>query len=740
MHETETYAKTLWLPDDIIEIRPLQPWQGQRVFTLAKNIGEHLSRMGEENERGAGIYAGVMPRVNYTDGDAEHCASGRVLWADFDHCADGVALEAVSAIGLPMPSMAVNSGHGTHLFWVLNQVHTKDDIVSAVGNLITFFLEKKETRNYIDKSAKDAARILRLPGFVNHKPPAAKATIVYSDPSITYPLSVFAAFSVAPPVGVALPQISHIPTTSGNDTTRAAAYLKTIEGSQPGGRTNTAFRAACVLVNDIGVSDMDALVMLREWDMAANHPPICQDYGPDELSKIINNAKKYHKKPAGCLPSREPAQYDIGAQCDLSGIISQGADEREIKKLDEKYYDVPGLIGETYQYIMESANKAQENLALAGAIVLQAILCARKLTDNFGTRPNIYVCGICASGDGKDCARQVIKRVLMEANLSQLSAEGVASGTGLMTALIAQPALLFQFDEYGRLLKSAARDKQGTRLYEITSNLLKLYSSSNGVYETDRYADVNRGGKRIIYPHAITYGTSVEESFYEGLSAESITDGFLARTIVFPGSGKANTKLSLPEQTPIPESIVNAAKFWGEFKPLKNPFCVDLENSAHNVPVMDSAKKRYQEFIEYEFNEREKMGENPIRILWTRAVQNAMKLSMIYAASRAPESPVIDSESAGWACGLVEHLTHNLIDMADKGIAHNPFHAHVLKLQKFLIRSKGRADRSKISKHMKITPRLLDEVINCAQEMGLIAAATVSTSGRPKTEYRYIGN
>lgn len=192
--ELDTYASIVWEPSDLIELRPLQPWQGQRVWTLVSDLPMHFERMHAENERGANIYAGILPRKRDGGGTAEDVDGGRVVWVDLDHCDPDQASKIVDSIGLPCPSMVVATGHGAHLFWRLSEWADKATIQTLVSGLISFLLDRPESQKYIDKSAKDPARILRLPGFVNHKPPAAKSRIVFSNAELRYKPEDFSAF------------------------------------------------------------------------------------------------------------------------------------------------------------------------------------------------------------------------------------------------------------------------------------------------------------------------------------------------------------------------------------------------------------------------------------------------------------------------------------------------------------------------------------------------------------------
>jgi hypothetical protein len=751
--ELQQYASIVWEPDDLIEIRPLQPWQGQRKWTHVADLAQHAERMMSENERGANIFAGIMPRNKFgfydpekinrkgekgawVGGESEDVDGGRVIWADFDHCEAEAAIEITGKLKMPIPSMAVATGHGAHLFWRLKDWTEKPVIQELVSGLISFLLEKPESRPHIDKSAKDPARILRLPGFVNHKPPAAKARIVYADTELRYAPEDFAVFmpKEAAPAPVSR---SPIPQSGGGDKMeRARRYLSMMEGCAPGGRTNTAFRAACVMVNDIGLSEAEALPILEGWDVGANSPTIAQDYGSDEIRKIIANAAKYAKKSPGCLnaPKAPSSDSPIVDGVDLSGILSR-KQEAPVEAFPEQFLQVPGFMAEVMEFNNNTAPKPQPVLALAGAIVLQAVLCARKLTDEAGTRPNLYVCGVANSGAGKDHARQLNKRILLEAGLSQLQAEGIKSGSGLVNALVIQPGLLFQIDEYGRFIKTANNQGKNPHTYEIISKLLGLYSSSGGVYESDRYADKDAGGKQVKDPHAILYGTTVPRSLYDGLSEESVTDGFLSRTLIFDVDGHNPIRRRV-KTAPVPALIIERARWWGDFTP---PGSGNMNPEAHVAPISGEADAIAQAFIETEHREQEALKDSPLATLWTRTAQNADKLALIYAASKAPESPVIDSEAARWGYGLAEWLTRRMVSIIGDNVADNPFHAERLKVRRIFNRCGGELSRRDMLRKSKLKARDLDEVISNMVETDEVHVITEETPGRYKTIYKLIG-
>jgi hypothetical protein len=370
-------------------------------------------------------------------------------------------------------------------------------------------------------------------------------------------------------------------------------------------------------------------------------------------------------------------------------------------------------------------------LALSGAIALQAVLCARKVKDANGTRPNLYLCGVANSGAGKDHARQLSKRILLESGLSHLQAEGIKSGSGLVNSLVLQPAILFQVDEYGRFVKSASNQQSNPHVYEIISKLLSLYTTSGSVFESDRYADADKGGKQIRNPHAIVYGTTVPRSLYEGLTEESITDGFLSRTLIFD-VGNSNPKRRRVRESAVPQGIIDRAKWWGDYAP---PGSGNMNPEALGVAFTGEAEEIASEFIDAEHEAQKELGGNPAAILWTRTAQNADKLALLYAVSRDPEAPVIDRAAAEWGYGLAEWLTRRMVSLVADNVADNPFHSACLRFLRKLRDGGGRLNHAVLLKRMKIDSGSFMRIVDTLAQRNEISIFTGDRSGKEGTDY-----
>jgi hypothetical protein len=443
----------------------------------------------------------------------------------------------------------------------------------------------------------------------------------------------------------------------------------------PSGQRNSTLASLAGTMRRAGMGEPEILAAIRATNSMRCNPPLSDK----EVEKITASICRY-----------EPDQISVALAENHWAQMCE--EERELPEgpmdpgaFPEHLLNVPGFIGEIIAYNLATAFKKQPVLALAGAIALQGTLVGRKVRDEVNTRTNIYCLGTCATGDGKERAREINKEILYLAGLAKLAGpEGLASHAGLINATDLQPAILFQLDEIGRLLKTLGEASRSPHLYHIATMLMKLYTSSSSIYIGDAYADTKQN-KCIDQPNVSIYGTSVPQSFYEGLNYESISDGFLSRMLVFEGAAKVRKKR--PQTLKIPKSIIDVARWWGDYRPGGNLAKEHPEPVI--IPSTAEAERIYDELDCHADNESERLGE-PLGALWTRTVEKARKLGIIYACSANHQSPLIDVDAVKWACDLSTYLTQRMIYLANQWVAESPFDAKRKKILRII--SKEGAD------------------------------------------------
>ncbi len=386
----------------------------------------------------------------------------------------------------------------------------------------------------------------------------------------------------------------------------------------------------------------------------------------------------------------------------------------------------PGFLSEVMDYNLDGAFREQPILALAGAISLLSVLTGRKVRDASGTRSNLMILGVAASGSGKERARQVNKEILFRAGGTKLiGPESPASGTGIVSAINVQPALLFQWDEMGRLLKSISGSKASPHLAAISTVMMKLFTASGSVYLGDAYADATRNVS-INQPHSVLYGTTVPQNLYENLTSDSINDGFLSRMLIFESEDNAPPYKD-PEIFDPPESILAFAKEWLEKSIGGNlssenpdPMVMEISNKANGV---------FREFRDYCLSKEQDIND-AYSNLWSRAGEKAKKLAIIHTCSRGKSQ--IDSEAVVWACRLSSHLTEKLSAVGRDWVAETQYQATCQRIYRWLVSKGGVASRSDLCRAMRhLTKAEREAAIEGLKETAGLTIETRKTKGRP---------
>lgn len=287
-NDANRYLQTLFerCSQGYIEIRPIPIGQNRQWIPVDK-IQVPVLPINKD------IYVGVATRQNGkgTKGDIIEIPA---VWVDIDFKdVDVETLQRqIDSLNLE-PSIAVESGNGYHLYWILDTPAKICDIsrIEDVNRRLASYLGG-------DNKASDAAHILRLPGTYNQKyTPPEPVTLSQIYPDIVYKLSDFNMLPSLPPSSspAVIPQGNH----SGLDN-------DLLYGVPQGRRNDTAFRLAA-RYNRQGIREGDAQAWLASWNQK-NQPPLDET----ELSRAIKSAYKGNGQREFALkePLAEIVNYD----------------------------------------------------------------------------------------------------------------------------------------------------------------------------------------------------------------------------------------------------------------------------------------------------------------------------------------------------------------------------------------------------------------------------------------------
>jgi len=513
---------------------------------------------------------------------------------------------------------------------------------------------------------------------------------------------------------------------------RAAAYVDAMPPAISGqGGHNATYAAATALVHGFGIAPEQALQILLERYNPRCEPP----WTEKELRhKVEDAAAKPHDMPFGWLRDYEP---DPGSGVNLAafGILS---DEPEPEHPDpgaipDSLLHVPGFVSEVMDYTLETAPYPEPVLAFCGALSLQAFLAGRKVRDPGDNRTNLYVLGLANTGSGKEHPRKVNQRILLDVGLQDSLGDAFASGEGIEDRLFCQPSMLFQTDEIDAVMVAIKEGKEA-RYEGIMQMLLKMYTSSNGLYPMRVKA--GKEHKVIDQPSLCIFGTAIPKNYYEALSVKMLTNGFFARMLIVEVGRRG--KGQEPVVRDLPPRVLETARWWAGFMPGTGNLerWHPIPKVVKQTPEATAVLTDLRDQADREYAAAEDKDDAVGMAIWARASEKARRLALIYACSEHHEQPVVGEAAARWAWDFVAYLTRRMLFMARSHVADNPFHAECLKVIERLRNAPGQQlPHSALLRRMKTDAKSFRELIETLVQRGDVTVTQVTTPGRTGTWY-----
>jgi len=469
----------------------------------------------------------------------------------------------------------------------------------------------------------------------------------------------------------------------------------------------------------------------------------CRDYGWKELRDLKEPGRSVPKQSTPVIqPSViTPMQVMIEESSDLTLPPEPSIRLPDPGPLPETLLRIPGFVSQVMDHTLQIEPYPNLVTAFCGALALQSFLAGRKVRDPGDNRTNLYLLALAHGSGGKDHARRVNADILKKVGLVNCLGNDIASGEGAQDALFLTPCMLFQTDEIDSLLVKIAKDYDGSN-EKIMSSLLTLYSSATSVYPMRRKAGKDFPGS-IDQPSLTIFGTAIPEHYYSAMSSRMLTNGFFARMIILESGKRPPGKDPCIRE--IPEAIIETAKWWRDFRPGNSTGNL---YDWHPVPAIVEHSSDAKQFLadlrteaDREYGIAEDRADETAATVWGRVNEHTRKLALIYAVSENHLNPMISKSAADWASQLVMHQTRRMLFMSQTYVADNPFHALCLKvIQRLQEQRTGRLDHSSLLKRMKVSAKVLNELIDTLICQGDITRVVTTRGGKSRLEYQLLLN
>jgi hypothetical protein len=325
----------------------------------------------------------------------------------------------------------------------------------------------------------------------------------------------------------------------------------------------------------------------------------------------------------------------------------------------------------------------------AGLTTVAALTENRFVVDRWQTPLNMYLVAVAETGEGKEAPRNAIKAAInVVRGLSRVK-ESVSSSTALLRALAFADRhdIILLLDEFGRLLSVAQKPSNG-HLYELVSELMRLYGQANTTNCGKIYANREDNISSINRPFVNVFGTTTKRSLTDALSSKDVVNGMLNRLLIVQMETR-QPAYNEPNDS-IDQGLENA------LKNLDSLDLFDVANEAGNyegdpvtIDVTPDAEKLLVEYRDEADRRRIRDGE--LGSLHARAFENAIKVAGVLAVGCAAEigpladnKPIVDSKCARWAIKFVRQCVRKVVELGTDEIADNEIHRTTIKILNYI--------------------------------------------------------
>lgn len=417
---------------------------------------------------------------------------------------------------------------------------------------------------------------------------------------------------------------------------------------------------------------------------------------------------------------------------------------------------LPGHLESIVQWSLATAPHPVRGYAIAAAMALGSVCCARRYVTDAGNYASLYLLVVGKSGTGKEHVRHTIESVLHAAAVPQLVGPNRwTSDSAVFSGLLQAPQQLAVLDEFGQFLGGATGAGENASMKDgVLTQLMELYGRLHGRAQSPQYATLTMSGKQadaakrktVDRPALTLVGLTTPAMWYGALRSSRIASGFLNRFCVLE-TDVPRGDYAIPSLDPVPSTVVDWVQQLlapsGDLDLLTR--CSEIGEPQRLVTSTD-AQHAFTAFRRdcnrlADALEAELLGELPMR-----AAEQAMRLAMVACLAEDPTHRLVRAHHAAWGIDTARTMLHQLVPTVRERMADSPLAA---LRKRFVARLREAGEHGLTDRDMRresmfyaIQRRDRDEVVSWAVELGIAewGIRTHGGAGRPTRVLRILAN
>lgn len=422
--------------------------------------------------------------------------------------------------------------------------------------------------------------------------------------------------------------------------------------------------------------------------------------------------------------------------------IEECMEVKQVKKRKSKYEieNPHGAIGLIADYYNATSGNEQRGFAIQTALAIGSLVCSRNFRTDEDNFSSIYLLNVGKTATGKEHAKTIIERVLDAGGLqNKVIGDGFTSAGGVMTELLRKPRSISIIDEFGMYLE-AANNKGSSHQKEANSYLMQSITRPQGIMRAKNYSGMANKGKEeindryVCNPALTLLGITTPSTFFDNINDKDIHSGFLNRFIISISNARPAVRKRV-EQIPVPDPIVSWIRAINKRAEKAGAIEVPVESPSFiTIKISDPAHKIQRAFEQEMVNEMEALSDRGLEGLAGRTNEMAMRLSLIIALGRDPNTEIIGDIDMLWATNYMRNAYKQMYDSVVGNIVANQFEADKNKILQFIGNdSKTRTDIAKSFRGH--STKYIDDLIKSLLEANEIQRKTQTGVGRPSEKF-----